>query len=424
MTGRERFLKIARGELRGEVFLPLDLNYSWFMDETLERWRGEELPREADLAEFFGLDRVAFTGGKPYSPIPAFDVQVLAEDAETRLIRDELGITKRVSKRHEQSTMPQWLDFPIKSRADFREFQKRLDPHSPSRFPADWAAAKAKWAKRDYPLGIGPGSFFGHTLQRWVGTENLCLLFYDDPRLVHEMLDYLEWFFLELLKAYLIPVAEGRGDTRPACPSPTEDDTRAACHYAAEDDTRAACRYADPVAAVDFDFASFGEDIAYKGRPFVSPGLFREFFLPHYVPLCELLRSRGVETIFVDSDGCIDELIPLWLEVGVNAFSPLEVAAGEDALALKKRYGRDIVLAGNIDKRALARGDAAIEREAAKARRLLDLGGYFPAVDHSVPPDVPLASFQRLLRAFRPRGALPFVPVTPLTCKTNARLHL
>jgi len=354
---RERFLAIARGEVRGEVFLPLNLNYAWFMDETLERWHGEGLPREADLAEFFGLDRVAFTGGSPYSPIPPFEVQVLAEDAETRVVRDELGITKRVSKRHEQSTMPQWLDFPIKSRADFHAFQKRLDPRSLSRYPADWERQKEEWRKRDYPLGIGPGSFFGHTLQRWVGTENLCMLLYDDPTLVHEMLDYLEWLFLELLKPY--------------------------------------------VAQVDFDFASFGEDIAYKGRPFVSPAMFREFFLPHYVPLCELLRSHGIETIFVDSDGCIDELIPLWLEVGINGFSPLEVAAGEDALALKKRYGRDIVLAGNIDKRALARGKAAIDREVAKARRLLALGGYFPAVDHSVPPDVSLDSFRYLLHALR-----------------------
>jgi uroporphyrinogen decarboxylase len=360
MNGRERFLAIARGELRGEVFLPLNLNYSWFMDETLERWHAEGLPRGADLAEFFGLDRVAFTGGGPYSLVPPFELQVLAEDAETRLVRDDLGITKRVSKRHEQSTMPQWLDFPIKSRADFREFTNRLDPRSPSRFPPDWAKAMAEWAGRDYPLGIGPGSFFGHTLQRWVGTENLCMLLYDDPRLVHEMLEYLEWFFLELLKPYM--------------------------------------------EHVDFDFASFGEDIAYKGRSFISPAAFREFFLPHYVPICELLRSRGVETIFVDSDGFIDELIPLWLEVGINGFSPLEVAAGEDALALKKRYGRDIVLAGNIDKRALARGRAAIDAEAAKPRRLLDLGGYFPAVDHSVPPDVSLDSFRYLLDALRSSG--------------------
>jgi len=356
-SGRERFLKIARGELRDELFLPLDLNYSWFMDETLERWYGEGLPRDASLLEFFGLDRVVFTGGKPYQPIPAFEVQTLAEDAETRIIRDELGITKRVSKRHEQSTMPQWLEFPIQSRPDFWEFSKRLDARSPGRFAADWPRRVAAWRERDYPLGLGCGSFFGHTLQRWVGTEHLCMLLYDDRALVHEMLEFLEHFFLDLIRG--------------------------------------------PVAEIDFDFASFGEDIAYKGHPFISPRTFREFFLPHYVSLCGLMRASGIDVIFVDSDGCIDELIPLWLEVGVNGFSPLEVAAGEDAIALKRRYGRDIILAGNIDKRVLIRGGAAMDREVAKARWLLAQGGYFPAVDHSVPPDVPLAHFQYFLRALR-----------------------
>ena len=110
---------------------------------------------------------------------------------------------------------------------------------------------------------------------------------------------------------------------------------------------------------------------------------------------------NGIETSFVDSDGFIDELIPLWMAVGINGFSPLEVAAGEDAVSLKRQYGKDIVIAGNIDKRALIRGKDEIDREVAKARTLIEQGGYFPAVDHSVPPDVPLENFQYFLNALR-----------------------
>ena len=354
MTGRERFLGIAKGDLKGELFLPFNLNYGWFMEETLERWQGEGLPKDADLREFFGLDRVEFTGGGPYSLVPPFPVETLSEDAETKIVRDELGITKRVFKTHGGSKMPQWLDHPIKSRSDFEEFKKRLDPRSPSRYPADWAAFRKRLEARDHPLGIGPGSFYGHTLQRWVGTENLCMMLYDDPAFVQEMLEYLEHFFLEILKPYLRHIR--------------------------------------------LDFGSFGEDIAYKGRSFLSPRMFKEFFQPHYVRICELLRSNGIETLFVDSDGYIDELIPLWMEVGINGFSPLEVAAGEDAVALRRKYGKNIVLAGNIDKRALAHGTDAIDREVERIRPLLGQGGYFPAVDHSVPPDVPLGNFRYLLR--------------------------
>ncbi len=357
MTGRERFLAVARGELKGDPYLAYDLNLAWFMEETLERWRQEGLPPDADPAAEFGLDRVFFCGGGAYSPMPPFEVQVLAEAQETQVVRDELGATKRVFKHAGGSKMPQWLDYPIKTRRDWEAFKERLDPGTPERYPRDWEAFGARWARRDWPLGLGPGSFFGHTLQRWIGTENLCLLFYEDPRFVHEMLEYLEGFFLALIRPFL--------------------------------------------AHATFDFASFGEDIAYKGRSFLSPRMFREFIQPHYVSLCTALRRHGVDIIFVDSDGCIDELIPLWMEVGISAFSPLEVAAGMDALALKRRYGSDIVLAGNVDKRALARGKEAIDREVEKARRLLEMGGYFPAVDHSVPPDVPLEAFRYFLEGVR-----------------------
>jgi uroporphyrinogen decarboxylase len=357
VNSRERFLAIAQGDLRGEAFLPLNLNYGWFMPETLDRWRSEGLPEGVDLAEYFGFERVAFSGGGPYSLHPPFEVEVLGEDAQTRTIRDEAGVVKRIFKDNEQSKMPQWLDYPVKTREDFHRLQERLDPSSPARYPADWAAFRARWDAQDCPRGLAPGSFYGHTLQRWVGTEHLCMLFYDDPGLVHEMLEYLEWFFLQLVEPYL--------------------------------------------REVPFEFASFGEDIAYKGRSFLSPAMFREFIQPHYVTLCERMRAHGIEVIFVDSDGCIDELIPLWLEVGINAFSPLEVAAGTDALALKHRYGREIVLAGNIDKRALAKGRDAIDAEVNRARALMALGGYFPAVDHSVPPDVSLEAFQYLVAQLR-----------------------
>jgi hypothetical protein len=354
MTGRERFLAIARGDLVGELLLPFNLNYGWFMEETLARWLGEGLPKEVDLADFFGFQKMAMTGGAPYSVLPPFPEETLAEDDETRTFRDGFGVVQRVFKHEAGSKMPQWLDYPIKTRTDWLRLRERLDPATPGRYPADWATARSGWEARDYPLGLAPGSFFGHTLQRWVGTEQLCLMFYDNPALVNEMLEYLEWFFLELITPYL-----NQG--------------------------------------LVFDYASFGEDIAFKGRAFVSPAMFRRFLQPHYVRLCEAMRSHGIETIFVDSDGDIAELIPLWLEVGINGFSPLEVAAGMDAPALQRQYGAQVVLVGNIDKRALIAGPQAIDREVEKVRRLLDGGRYFPAVDHSVPQDVPYEHFRYLL---------------------------
>jgi hypothetical protein len=61
------------------------------------------------------------------------------------------------------------------------------------------------------------------------------------------------------------------------------------------------------------------------------------------------------------------------------------------------------VLMGGVDKRALAHGPEAIERELySKIPWLCMQGGFFPQVDHLVPPDVSLADYThyaKLLRA-------------------------
>lgn len=357
MNERERFLGIARSELKNELFLPFNLNVEWFMEETIQRWEKEGLPQKIDLLNFFGLNRIEFLSWSPYSPFPPFEEEILSQDNNVVIMRDTLGRTAKVFKENANSKMPQWLDFPIKTRKDFVEFSKHLNPQSEQRCPKNWDRLKKSLPNRNFPLGIAAGSFYGHTLQKWIGTENLCMLFYDDPKFIHEMLDYLEYFFFELIR--------------------------------------------EPVKEIHFDFASFGEDIAYKGHSFISPWLFKNFIQPHYFKICRYLKEHGVEVIFVDSDGYIDELIPLWIDAGINGFSPLEVAAGEDALTLKKIYGKDIVLVGNIDKRMLSKGKKEIDKEVEKVRILLEQGGYFPAVDHSVPPDVPLENFVYLLERLK-----------------------
>jgi uroporphyrinogen decarboxylase len=96
----------------------------------------------------------------------------------------------------------------------------------------------------------------------------------------------------------------------------------------------------------------------------------------------------------VDSDGNVNELIPLWLESGINYVWPLEVAAHNDAVALRKKYGKDLILSGTIDKRALIKGKEAIREEVmSKVPFLLEQGGYFPTIDHWVPPDVTFANY-------------------------------
>ena len=116
--------------------------------------------------------------------------------------------------------------------------------------------------------------------------------------------------------------------------------------------------------------------------------------VPNYRKITSCLRDHGIDCIFVDSDGNLDALIPLWLEGGVNGFHPLEVAAGMDPVALRKQYGQQALLRGGIDKRKLALGGDSLRQEVlSKVPFLARTGGYIPYIDHETPPDVSWVDF-------------------------------
>ncbi|MBI2915019.1 MAG: hypothetical protein HYY08_03725 [Firmicutes bacterium] len=348
MNYRERYLETARFGRPDRTFL-MD---QWFWKETERRWWGEGLPRDVHAHKYFGFDR------REYIPLnlgllPAFDVKVLEADRYSRVVVGPDGAKKREFHEKPELSMPQWLEYPVRDRSSWEEYKKRLNPGSPGRYPAWWDDYVRCVRDRDYPLGIAAGSFYGW-IRNWMGVENLSVALYDDPSFVRDMAEYIADFVCGTI-------------------------------HRALDETQ-------------FDFAAIWEDMAMKTGPLISPRQFRELMLPACRRVVKLLRSHGVDIILVDSDGNVDQLIPLWLEVGVTGVYPLEVAAGEDAVRLRREYGRDLMLVGNIDKRALATSKQAIEAEVlSKVPWLVMQGGYFPWVDHGVPPDVPYENFLNYL---------------------------
>jgi hypothetical protein len=164
------------------------------------------------------------------------------------------------------------------------------------------------------------------------------------------------------------------------------------------------------VKEVRIDFAMFWEDMCYKNGPLISPAMFRKLLLPGYKKVTGFLSDHGVELSWVDCDGNIEALVPLWLEGGVRGFYPMEVAAGMDAARLRSQYGRQLVMWGNVDKRALIQGPAAIDQELARLAPVAAQGGFIPLVDHGVPDDVP---FTHYLYYLEQRKKLFSKPVKP-----------
>ena len=225
----------------------------------------------------------------------------------------------------------------MKTRRDWVKLRdEHLNPDAPGRYPppAEWEAAKKACQESQVPVSIDGGSFYG-LLRNAIGVENFSYLFFDDPLLVHEMMDTLADLYIAVLRK--------------------------------------------AVSEVKVDFAIFWEDMCYKTGPLLSPAMFRSFMLPNYKKVTRFLAENGVELCWVDCDGNIEALLPLWLEGGVRGHYPLEVAAGMDAGKLQQQYGQQILMWGNVDKRALIAGKAAIDAELARGWRRWRQGRLHPA---------------------------------------------
>jgi hypothetical protein len=365
MNRRERFWRTVRFQETDRLPLWADWLGPW------KRWREEGLPIPTDLdddkdddklkawcLDYFGLDGMySIFWGHPRIPVevgpwPAFEEETIEENELYRVYRSGNGVIVRQFKDRSSSLhSTQFIEYPIKNRQDWVKYRhERLDPHAPGRYPSPetWEELKASWAGRDYAISIDGGSFYGF-LRDWIGFEQLSYLLYDQPELVREMMDYLGDFYVEVL------------------------------HRALHE--------------VEIDFAMFWEDMCYKSGPLLSPKMFRQLMLPNYQKVTRLLEEHGVELSWVDCDGNIEALIPLWVEGGVRGFYPLEVASDMDAAKLRAQYGKGIVLWGNVDKRALAAGPQAIDAEIRRLAPVVAQGGFIPLVDHGVPDDVPLQNY-------------------------------
>jgi hypothetical protein len=96
----------------------------------------------------------------------------------------------------------------------------------------------------------------------------------------------------------------------------------------------------------------------------------------------------------LDSDGFVAELIPIWIESGINCNSPVEVAAHNDILEFRKQYGKNMAYKGGIDKRIMARGGRELEQHIMGiVPEMFKFGGFIPGCDHGVPPDISWNNF-------------------------------
>jgi uroporphyrinogen-III decarboxylase len=148
-------------------------------------------------------------------------------------------------------------------------------------------------------------------------------------------------------------------------------------------------------------------DVAYKKGMLFSPVFWREHFKPGVKALIDECHAHGLPVIY---HGCgnVSRILEDFIEIGVDAYNPLEFKAGLDAVDLRRKLGHRLGFCGNMDVQLWSSAD----RDALKAAVLTKLnaakgGGFIFQSDHSVPSNVPGASYDYVVKLVRECGRYP-----------------
>jgi hypothetical protein len=349
----DRFMDTINGSGRSSFFWE-SIGYR---RQTVDRWHEEGLPTHVRTGgylgqwgkapyDYFGLDWVNFAPvSHHYSP--AFEESKLKDEGDSEVVVDSNGIVLRRTKA--SRSLLQVLEYPVKDQRSYERILFRLVAKSSERWDRNkWEQWQQKTLLLQTPIAVFAVGFFA-IIRELMGDEEGLVAFYTNPELVRRILREHCDFCTELIRR-------------------TREKTRV-------------------------DFCYLWEDMSYKNGMLISPAFFEEFISPEACRFINSVKSNGISTVLVDSDGDIRELIPLYRNCGASGFLPFEVQAGMDIRDIRKRYSELIVI-GGIDKLAVARGGKCLEEEIAeKVRPMIEQGRYIPSLDHQAHPEMPLANY-------------------------------
>ncbi len=275
-----------------------------------------------------------------------FEPVILEETEETKLVLDGNGAKLRRHKLHE--TTPEHVDFTVKDRATWEEHARpHLGEPDRRRIPFEGyrnAKSRASELDRFFVWGGVPPFELMHPV---CGHEYMLMGMALDPDWVKDMVNVFTDLTLGLFE--ILFAEEGAPDG-----------------------------------------FWFYEDMGFKGKPFMSPAMYKDIIWPGHKRLFDYAHSKGCKVI-VHSCGFVEQLVPGLIEAGMDCLQAMEVKAGMDMPRMFKQWGDRIAFFGNIDVRTLISNDySKVDEELAKKiPPVVGAGGsYILHTDHSEPPEI------------------------------------
>jgi len=362
MTERERYVRCLLFEEVDKVpFQP-----GGPRESTLKRWHKEGLPENTNWFDYV-CEKIGVKIERPQKEkvnlsysfflTPPFEEKIIEKKDDHLIVQTEKGEIVEIEEKYDFTYLRsakdfvtrKWHKFPVENLSDWEDMKRRYNPETPERIDPEIDRKSEILKERDWVLGIYFNGPFWQ-LRDWCGFENLCIFMLEKEDFVLEMTSFWKEFVSKILKKL--------------------------------------------VSKVQFDYAIISEDMAYKEKGMISPYMIRKYLMPCWIEWTKLLKESGCKIVMIDSDGYIGEIIPIWIESGINCTIPVEIAAGNDLIEFRKKFGKNMAYIGGIDKRKIAKGIDTLKKEMDKIIPFLFKdGGYIPSCDHGVPPDISLENF-------------------------------
>lgn len=211
----------------------------------------------------------------------------------------------------------------------------------------------------EYAVFGGMWSPFLEQASLLVGMDNLMIWMYEEPEMVHWLLDKTSSFYLECNRRMF----EKAGDR--------------------------------------MQIFFMGDDYGTQNSLLYGEKLWREFIGPRLKKLYDLAKSYGYY-VQQHSCGSVVRLIPDLIELGLDGLHPIQVTARDmDPKTLKEKYGDKLYFAGSVDAmRTLIRGTPEqIEEEIKSRMQILGKdGGFIFGPSQGFLPEIPVENIALMYR--------------------------
>jgi len=347
----------------------------FFWGSFIERWKRQlNLPADANPYYHYDLDLIVTVTNmdphiKPFETLKEDDREVVIKTGYETVIRKKFDFPMPEQVGWDTDSIEKLESFEFDDPYDKRRYFEAGDNQIAGvgdgfeRNSPPWIETVKK-LRPDFPV-YGSITECSECLTRLIGQENTLLWMGMYPQRIGKVINRIGRFYLDCAKAE-IQAANGLLD----------------------------------------GFVIWG-DVAYKKGMFFSPDYWREYFKPWVKAIADYCHQNDLNVI---CHGCgnVNEIFNDFIEVGIDAYNPLEAKAGMDVIELRRKFGHKIGFFGNSNIQIWETGNKElIRREVLRKLNAAKGGGYIFASDHSVTSAISGHTYDYIVQLVREYGQYP-----------------